>query len=96
MAEVIALGEFSSIEECLEAQDGRLKTLGKNTIRLGSMLRAYLQLLGTHASMAALRRAMGNAIDRPGHCLFSARPLCKRSPRGPGDDGSALHHPLYP
>lgn len=65
MAEVIALGGFSSIEERCEALDSRLKALGKNTTRLGSMLRAYSQLLGTHASMAALRRAMGSAaLDR--------------------------------
>ncbi len=65
MAEVIALGGFSSIEERCEALDSRLKALGKNTTRLGSMLRAYSQLLGTHASMAALRRVMGSAaLDR--------------------------------
>ena len=65
MAEVIALGEFSSIEERFEALDSRLKALRKNTTRLGSMLRAYTQLLGTYASMAALRRAMGSAaLDR--------------------------------
>ncbi len=65
MAEVIALGGFSSIEERCEALEGRLRALGKNTTRLGSMLRAYSQLLGTHASMAALRRAMESAaLDR--------------------------------
>jgi len=33
------------------------------------------------------------AIDRPGHCLFSARPLCKRSPRCPDDREVCLHSP---
>jgi len=65
MAEVIALEGFSSIEERGEALDSRLRALRKNTTRLGSTLRAYSQLLGTHASMAALRRAMGSAaLDR--------------------------------
>jgi len=49
MAQVIALGGFSSIEEPCEALDSRLKALRENTTRLGSMLRAYSQLLGTHA-----------------------------------------------